>query len=127
MAVNSIKQGDQGVAIAIAHYVQQGFTVSIPLTVNTRYDLVVDDGEKLRRVQVKSTNFKTEHGVYRAHLVTNSKTVGGRGKKTLLTADECDEVFIHIIGGESYVLPSTLITGQVSINLGSKYSEWRVA
>ena len=55
---NSKKQGDVGLAYAIAYYASQGFTVSFPLTASQDYDLVVDNGRKLQRVQVKTTTYQ---------------------------------------------------------------------
>ncbi len=50
-AKNSKKQGDIGLGAAIAYFTFKGFTVSIPLTDSQDYDLVVDDGHKLSRIQ----------------------------------------------------------------------------
>jgi hypothetical protein len=47
------RKGDLATASAIARFTRMGFDVSIPLTESAAYDLVVDDGEGLRRVQCK--------------------------------------------------------------------------
>jgi hypothetical protein len=46
--------GDLSEAAVIAAFTKLGFHVSVPFGENHRYDLVVDDGEKLSRVQVKT-------------------------------------------------------------------------
>ncbi|WP_426513126.1 group I intron-associated PD-(D/E)XK endonuclease [Dactylosporangium sp. McL0621] len=56
--MNRKQQGDLGVAMAIAYYTRTGYAVSVPLTDNTRYDLIIDGGERLLRVQVKTTGFQ---------------------------------------------------------------------
>src|SRR5437763_1581802 len=47
------RKGDVATARAIATFTAMGFDVSIPLTESAAYDLVVDDGERLARVQCK--------------------------------------------------------------------------
>jgi hypothetical protein len=47
------RKGDIATATAISTFTRLGFDVSIPLTESASYDLVVDDGEGLRRVQCK--------------------------------------------------------------------------
>lgn len=47
------RKGDRATAQAIATFTALGYDVSIPLTESAAYDLVIDDGEALRRVQCK--------------------------------------------------------------------------
>jgi hypothetical protein len=47
------RKGDLATARAIASFTWMGFDVAIPLTESAAYDLVVDDGEGLRRIQCK--------------------------------------------------------------------------
>ncbi|MBA3320258.1 MAG: hypothetical protein H0T45_02260 [Pyrinomonadaceae bacterium] len=47
------RKGDVATAQAIATFTELGYDVSIPLTESARYDLIVDDGIGLHRVQVK--------------------------------------------------------------------------
>ena len=47
------RKGDTATAQAIARFTAMGYDVSIPLTESAAYDLVVDDGERLARVQCK--------------------------------------------------------------------------
>ena len=46
--------GDRSEAIVLAELVKRGYLVSIPFGENQRYDLIIDDGDKLSRVQVKT-------------------------------------------------------------------------
>jgi hypothetical protein len=50
------RKGDIAVTQAIATFTSMGFDVSVPLTESAAYDLVVDDGEGLARVQCKYTS-----------------------------------------------------------------------
>ena len=47
------RKGDQAVARAIATFTACGFDVAIPLTESAAYDLIVDFGDGLARVQCK--------------------------------------------------------------------------
>lgn len=49
------RKGDIATARAIATFTALGFDVSIPLTESAAYDLIVDDGATLQRVQCKYT------------------------------------------------------------------------
>ena len=46
--------GDRSEAIVLAELVKKGYLVSIPFGENQRYDLIIDDGTRLSRVQVKT-------------------------------------------------------------------------
>jgi hypothetical protein len=47
------RKGDIATSRAIATFTAMGYDVSIPLTESAAYDLVVDDGDQLARVQCK--------------------------------------------------------------------------
>jgi len=47
------RKGDIATAKAIHTFTAMGFDVAVPVTESAAYDLVVDDGEDLRRVQCK--------------------------------------------------------------------------
>jgi hypothetical protein len=50
------RKGDIATSRAIATFTQMGYDVSIPLTESAAYDLVVDNGDQLVRVQCKFAN-----------------------------------------------------------------------
>jgi len=50
------KKGDTAVAQAIASFTKAGYDVSLPLTESAAYDLIVDTGRDLKRVQVRYTS-----------------------------------------------------------------------
>jgi PD-(D/E)XK endonuclease len=47
------RKGDIATARAVTTFTEMGFDVSIPLTESAAYDLIVDDGGEVRRVQCK--------------------------------------------------------------------------
>lgn len=52
------RKGDIATARAVARFTAMGYDVAIPLTESAAYDLVVDDGERLARVQCKYVSGK---------------------------------------------------------------------
>jgi hypothetical protein len=50
------RKGDIATSRAIATFTSMGYDVSIPLTESATYDLVVDNGTRLARVQCKFAN-----------------------------------------------------------------------
>lgn len=74
-AINSKKQGDIGMCYAMAYYAKLGWTVSIPVTDSQDYDLVVDNGTRLFKVQVKTTKSISPSGNYIVSLRTIAATV----------------------------------------------------
>ena len=124
--MNTKQQGDIGVAKAIFYYTASGYIVSIPNTDNSKYDLVVDKLGTIYRVQVKTTTYKTEYGIYQAAL----KTMGGNrsGQKiSNMSSDNIDLVFILTEEGSMYEIPATNIGSGASINLGKDKSIYLVS
>ncbi len=56
--------GDASEAALVALFVQAGYLVSIPFGENHRYDLIVDGGNGLRKVQVKTGRLRHGSIVY---------------------------------------------------------------
>lgn len=71
--------GDEGVFLAAATFARLGYLVSWPLQV-TRYDLLVDDGKRIKRVQVKSTAAPADAEVLAFRMYTKGGTRGTRTK-----------------------------------------------
>jgi hypothetical protein len=102
------RKGDIAVTQALSTFTRYGFDVSLPLTESAPYDLVVDTGKHLRRVQVKFTSGK-EVGLRRVH--SNSK--GYVVKKPL--EDTFDWLYVFNSSGEEFLIPYSL-AGRNCIN-----------
>lgn len=80
---------------------EKGYVASKPV-MDSRYDLVVDDGRKLHRVQVKYANGKSSHsdGAVQVHLTSwdHDGVSGHRNAKQqrTYTRDEVDAIAIYI-------------------------------
>jgi hypothetical protein len=88
-----------------------GYDVSIPLTESAAYDLVVDDGHELARVQCKFTNDpRRQVDLRRIHSNSNGYVV----KRT--AADSYDWLFV-LDGTNSEYLIKACLVGRRSVNL----------
>lgn len=54
---NSKAKGERTEGIILAHLLKQNYSVSMPFGNNQRYDLIVDDGEKLLKAQCKTARY----------------------------------------------------------------------
>ena len=105
------RKGDIATTRAIATFTAMGFDVSIPLTESAAYDLVVDDGATLARVQCKFVdNRRREVDLRRIH----SNSTGYVVKRTAENAYD----WLFVLDGESteYLIKSCF-PGRRSVNL----------
>ena len=70
-ASNTKDRGDETEAKIIHELISKGYSVSVPFGDNDKYDLVVDDGESLHRIQCK-TAWKNKQNTIRFN--THSQT-----------------------------------------------------
>ena len=118
------EKGNSGLVSAIAYYGLKGFTVSLPLNDTQDYDLIVDNGEKLLKVQVKATAQRTPQG----YTTFSVKSCGGTNGTTYKTIKETniDIVFVLTELQEMYEIPISEITVSSSMNLGPDRQCFRV-
>lgn len=113
-----------GLGIAIAYYTTKGYTVSIPLNDTQDYDLLVDNKEKILKIQVKATSCKTKYGIYQLAL----KSCGGTKGSTYKTIKDTNIDYVFIVTDEllMYCIPKNIIKNASTLNLCSKYAEYKV-
>ncbi len=122
---NSRLQGNVGIGSAMQYFTSLGWVVSTPLTDAQKYDLIVDNGERLYRVQVKTTFHKTKHDVYQVMI----KTCGGNqsfNKTYLFDKNRVDLIFILTDNGDRWLIPSEKISNKTTLNLGEVYSTYKL-
>lgn len=62
------RKGDIALAKAISTFTTHGYDVSVPITESAPYDIVVDDGTRMHRLQVKYCSSKNQQvGLRRIH------------------------------------------------------------
>ena len=124
-ARTSTKQGDIGESRAIYEYTRMGYAVSVPIFDSELYDLVIDDGNELKRVQVKTTDHLSEYGVYKASLKTSG---GNRSFNTVRNREDSDydELFVMCGNDDCYMIPVDCMSSKTYINLGKKYIKYKL-
>ncbi len=116
---NSKQQGDAGLTTAIAWFDGNGYRVSIPLTDSQDYDLVVDDGDRLYRVQVRTTYYQPYEAIYQVHLIVSGGNRSGTGKAKYFDPKKVEFLFVLTDTGDKFLIPCDEITTRKSINLGA--------
>ena len=115
------RKGDIATARAISRFTSMGYDVAIPLTESAAYDLVVDDGTVLARVQCKYVGGdRRQVDLRRIH----SNSTGYVVKRT--TADSYDWLFVLDGSGEEYLLKECF-AGRRSVNLRNAHKLGAVA
>lgn len=121
------KQGDIGEARAIYEYTKLGYTVSRTIFDSARYDLIIDDGQVLKRVQVKTSTYKTKSGAYEVGL----KTSGGNTRENtvrLRNEEDYDILFILTAEDRCWSIPiEALDICRYTVTVGNKkYSKYEL-
>jgi hypothetical protein len=115
------RKGDIATSRAIATFTAMGYDVSIPLTESAAYDLVVDDGFQLARVQCKYANQPCRQvDLRRIH--SNSK--GYVVKRT--TEGSYDWLFV-LDGRDTEFLIKACLAGRRSVTLQDEHKIGAVA
>lgn len=114
--------GNAGLAMAIAYFGSNGYTVSVPLNDTQDYDLVVDMGGSLKKVQVKATNTKRYSNSYSLLL----KTVSGTTRKVYKTVVDTDVDYLFCLcgNGTMFLIPKEEISNRNAICLSTSKSKY---
>lgn len=62
--MQEINKGDIAELYFMARAMELGLKVTVPLTHNIPYNVAVDNGQGLKRIQIKSTYYQEEPGVF---------------------------------------------------------------
>jgi len=125
--LSSKAKGEIGELAFLHKAASLGFGVTMTYGDNERYDFILDSGERLWRVQVKSTYCLYRRGY---------RTVGYRGKRKAYTAKEIDFLVVYIAPRNIwYVIPVCCLAAALPLNFypsgckrGTGYFErWREA
>lgn len=122
--LSTVQQGTVGVGAAVYEFTKRNWCVSIPVNDIQAYDLVVDDGTDLKKVQVKTTRFMPK-GCY----VVQLKSV--RPNRTTNIIKQIDNtsfdyLFVLCADESKYLIPSESITAKNSINLGNRFAKYKL-
>src|SRR5690349_14168905 len=89
------RQGDAGELSAITWLTEAGAYVSIPMFNHPDYDVIADWGERVDRVQVK-TSGQWHRNRYIVSLCTRGGNQSWNGIVKRMDASRCDSVFVHV-------------------------------
>jgi hypothetical protein len=121
---NPRKQGNAGLGIAIAYLTRVGAEVAIPLTDTQPYDLIIDDGTGLARVQVKTTTMKHPRwGRYSVTVQTIGRNNTGTVRKKF---NPTDYEWLFVVCGDAccYMIPTDAITSRTVFYLTRRYDAY---
>lgn len=112
--VNTKQQGAIGVARAIRYFGDRDCSVFVPVSDTSRYDLVVDNGEELLRIEVKTTR----SDVGEVCLRTSGGNQSWSGVVKRISADDCDVVFcVNLLTGTERVFSAKELEGRATIRV----------
>jgi Holliday junction resolvase-like predicted endonuclease len=120
------RQGDLGELSAIEWLGSQGCRVWVPIGHSPDSDLIAEDGERLLRVQVKTTTHNR-----RSRWVVAICTRGGNrswnGVVKRFGAARCDRLFVLAGDGRRWFIPADEVGGSTCLCLGGpKYSQFEI-
>lgn len=113
-----------GLGVAIGYFTKVGYTVGIPLTDSQDYDLIIDNGIQLGRVQVKTCNFKRRSYEVNLSIKGGNRTSVGKVKK--FDISNSDYLFIVTKDLDQYFIPTKELVAQYNLVLGPKYQKYIV-
>ena len=124
--MNTKEKGNIALSSAIRHYVMLGFSVSIPISESTKYDLIVDKDNRLLKVQCKYTSYKQKSSNFVAPL----RVMGGNQTYSVpknYSKEDFDILFVETSNGDTYEIPSEIaLINKNSITLGIKYVQYKL-
>lgn len=108
ISLDSNTKGDISMACVIAELTKRGVAVSVPMTDNKRYDLIMDYNGKLYRMQVKTIWNQPEKGIlsFKTESSNTTKTKGNYSRRYkhgeiegfLAYCVELDQVYLAWVG-----------------------------
>ena len=122
---NPREQGLIGLTDAIAWFGANGYGVLLPLIDAQPYDLVVESGDGLQRVQVKTTTVRSPHGVFVVSLTTSG---GNQSFHTRKPFDPTESELLYVLTDERvrYLIPTATIRSRTALNLGARVAHFRL-
>jgi PD-(D/E)XK endonuclease len=120
------RQGDAGELSAISWLFCAGADVYVPLFTGRDVDLIADFGDRIDRVQVKTSTF-WRNSRWNVTLCTRGGNRSWSGLVKRLDPSRCDAVFVHAGDGRRWYIPASALGGGNGILLGGpKYAEYEV-
>ena len=120
------QQGDIGERSALCWLIDQGATVYLPFGHSPDVDLVAAFGDRLVRVQVKTSSC-VQKDRYMVTLATRGGNQSWSGLVKRFSAERCDYLFVLVGDGRRWFIPSAVVKGGSGLMLGGpKYAAYEV-
>ena len=120
---NSKIKGSIGETRAIYEYTKKGYSISKPLA-DCVYDLVLDDGVSLKKVQCKTTSQKGKNG-YSCNLrVMGGNKSGNTIKKR--QENDYDILFVLADNGECWSIPVDQFNAKNCLRLDFRFNDYKL-
>jgi hypothetical protein len=111
---------------AINWFLNHSASVALPMFDHPDYDLIVDFGDRVERVQVK-TSIRRVRQRFVVQLATRGGNQSWSGTIKYLNATRCDSLFAHVGDGRRWYIPVGALEGESAVTLGGpKYAEFEV-
>ena len=120
------EKGDLATSHAIHYFMTNGYEVCLPIGDKRPYDLVVELGGALSRVQVKYAGYYNGEKKYKAAL----RTMGGN--QSYFTAKKYDDtdfdlLFVYVENGRRFLIPWPELANRNSVSIeSSKFAKYEV-
>jgi AbrB family looped-hinge helix DNA binding protein len=120
------EQGDLGELSAMEWLVSQGAHIYLPVGHSPDVDLIADLGDRLLRVEVKTSTHK-RRGRWGVVISTRGGNQSWTGLVKYFDPDRCDYLFVHVGDGRRWFIPTRRLESRSGLNLGGrKYSEFEI-
>jgi Holliday junction resolvase-like predicted endonuclease len=120
------RQGDLGEFSAMEWLGTQGYSVWLPVGHSPDCDLIAEHGERLLRIQVKTTTLYRRDR-WLVSICTRGGNRSWNGIVKRFNATRCDWLFVLVADGRRWFIPAAAVEGATGINLGGpKYAEFEV-
>ena len=124
MVMNSKRKGDIAEMIAQLYFLERNYSVSVPVGDNDKYDFIVDTGDKLLKIQVKSGNIKDDRMVI--ELSTRTHSSGSKNNRTQVNKYNDGDfdwlVAVDVASKQCYFIPpeKSINKTQITLRLGTR-------
>lgn len=125
-AISRRQQGDLGELSAMEWFGRQGARVFVPVTHSPDYDLIVDLGGRVLRVQVKTSSCRGRDR-WEVSICTRGGNQSWNGLTNVFSAARCDLLFVLVADGRRWCIPAGEVAGGQGLILGGpKYARFEV-
>jgi hypothetical protein len=120
------RQGDLGELSAIDWLGAQGYALYLPLGHSPDVDLIALDGERVLRVQVKSSTVYSNDR-WHVTICTRGGNRSWNGLVKRFDAARCDGLFVLVADGRRWYIPSEHVCAGSAVALGGpKYEAFEI-